>query len=325
VALLIGDRVAVSWIHSDVRMAREDTVSDLDNRRAGQDARSSGAGLSRPTRYAVAMNRYLGAAVPTTVAPEATPSGPVVSPAGVVLVGADNTPTSCVVVDHAAIEAELRGWDLRILHAQQGRPVGSSRDAGARLLRQLTDRVHAGASSVPVNSRLVVGSAASLLLAEARAKDLLVVGNHHGAALGLSVADRLAGHHEGVLLMVRVPSRPNGPGFGERPIVVGVDQPGAPAPAAQFALREARLRGCGLVMLSARHGPAPADRAETVDGVLVHHRIVDADLVTALTDFSHRAAALVVGRRGFGGHPVTMIDSVSHAMIQKAGCPVFLV
>jgi nucleotide-binding universal stress UspA family protein len=304
-------------------------VSDLDNRRAGPDAPSRGVGLSRATRYAEAMNRYLRGAVHRTVAPEATPSGPAVSPVGVVLVGAaDNTPTGCAVVDHAAIEAELRGWDLRILHAQQGRPVGSSRDAGARLLRQLTDRVHAGASSVPVNSHLVVGSAALLLLAEARAKDLLVVGIHHGAAgaaLGLSVADRLAGHHEGVLLVVRVPSRPNGPGFGERPILVGVDQPGTPTPAAQFALQEARLRGCGLVMLSTRHGPAPADRTETVDGVLVHHRILDADLVTALTDASHRAAALVVGRRGLGGHQVTMIDSVSHAMIQKAGCPVFVV
>jgi nucleotide-binding universal stress UspA family protein len=59
--------------------------------------------------------------------------------------------------------------------------------------------------------------------------------------------------------------------------------------------------------------------------VLVHHRIVDADSATALTDFSHRAAAMVVGRRGFGGHPVTMLGSVSRAMVKHAGCPVFLV
>jgi nucleotide-binding universal stress UspA family protein len=312
-------------------MAREDTMSDLDDRHAEQDARSRRADLSRPTRYAEAMNRYLGAAVHPTVEPSAIRSpqhSRATSPAGVVLVGADDTATSYTAVDHAAIEAELRGWDLRILHAQLGRPLSSSRDAGARLLQRLTDRVHAGSSSVPVNSRLVVGSAASLLLAEARAADLLVVGNHYGAAgaaLGLSVADRLAGHHEGVLLVVRVPRPPNKPGVGERPIVVGVDQPGTPTPAVRFALQEALLRGCELVMLSARHGPAPADRTETIDGVLVHHRTMDADPVTALTGFSHRAAALVVGRRGFGGHPVTMIGSVSHAMIHKAGCPVFLV
>lgn len=305
-------------------------MSDLDSRRADQDARPRRTDLSRSTRYADALNRYLGAVGHATAESITAPSvkaAPAVAPTGIVLVGADETPTSYTAVDHAAIEAELRGWDLRILHAQAARTPSSSRDAGARLLQRLTDRVHAGAPSVPVNSRLLVGSAASLLLAEARAADLLVVGNRHGttsAALGLSVADRLAGNHEGVLLVVRVPGPQPGTGFGGRPVVVGVEQPGTLTPAARFALQEARLRGCELVMVSARHSPAPADRTETIDGVLVHHRTIDADPVTALTDLSHRAAALVVGRRGFGGHPATMLGSVSRAMIQRAGCPVFL-
>ncbi|MEV4709610.1 universal stress protein [Actinoplanes sp. NPDC049316] len=226
------------------------------------------------------------------------------------------------------MEAELRGWDLRILHAQPARTAGSSRDAGAQLLQRLTDRVHAASPTVPVNSSLAVGSATALLLAEADTADLLVVDNRHGstsAALGLSVADRLAGYREGALLVVRIPGHHPRPGFSERPIIVGVEQPGTLTPAARFALQEARLRGCELIMLSARHGPAPADHTETRDGVLVHHRTTDTDPITALTTFSHRAAALVVGRRGFGAHPVTMLGSVSRAMIHHAGCPVFLI
>jgi nucleotide-binding universal stress UspA family protein len=246
-----------------------------------------------------------------------------------VLVGADDTPASYTAVDHAAVEAELRGWDLRIVHAQpSGRSHGSSRNAGTRLLERLTDRVHGYAPSVAVTSRLVVGSPSSLLLAEAKAADLLVVGNRHGAgsaALGLSVADRLAGHHAGVILVVRMPGEPPGPGFGGRPIVVGVEYPGVTTRTVQFGLQEARLRGCDLVMLSARHGLTPPDRTETIHGLLVHHRTVNADPAAALNDFSHRAAAIVVGRRGFGGHPVTMLGSVSRAMVKHAGCPVFLV
>lgn len=328
--LVIGAAPAVSWHQKDfTTVGKEEAMNDLDDRRAERDVRSHLVDVSRPSRYADVLNRYLGAAGHPAGVPAPVPRmRPAVAPTGVVLVGADETPAGCTVVDHAAIEAELRGWDLRILHAQQGRTLSSSRDAGARLLRGLTDRVHAGSSSVAVNCRLVVGSAASLLLAEARATDLLVVGSRRSAtsaALGLSVADRLAGSHEGVILVVRIPDHPPESGFGQRPVVAGVEQRGVLTPAARFALLEAQLRGCELVLVSAHHGPAPVDRTETVDGVVVRHRTEDADPVAALTDFSQRAAALVVGRRAFGGHPVTMLGSVSRAVIQRAACPVFLV
>jgi nucleotide-binding universal stress UspA family protein len=247
----------------------------------------------------------------------------------VVVVGADQTAISYAAVDHAAIEAELHGWNLRIVHTQhQGGMHGSSADAGSRLLEELIDRVHACSPSVAVTSHLAVGSASSILLAEARGARLLVVGHHHGpagAVLGLSVADRLAGQHAGVILVVRVPGWPPGPGFGGQPIVVGVEQLGPSTPAVRFALGEARLRGCELVMLRAGRGLAPLRRTETVEEVLVHRRTVEADPVAALTELSHRAAALVVGRRGLGGHPLTMLGSISRAMVQHAGCPVFLI
>ncbi|MCM4081226.1 universal stress protein [Paractinoplanes hotanensis] len=306
-------------------------MSDLDNRRTQQDARADSGDVNRPTRYADALNRYLGAAGYEAIESKRAPAEPpfAATPStGVVVVGADETPAGYTAVDHAAIEAELRGWNLRIVHVQPRRALSSARDAGALLLERLTDRVHACSPSIAVTSHLVVGSPASLLLSQSTSADLLVVGNRHGAAsaaIGLSVADRLAGHHDGVIMVVRMPGRPTGTGFGTRPVVVGVEQPGVITPAALFALQEAGLRGCDLVMLSARHGLAPAGRTETIQGVLVHHRTAATDPASALTGLSHGAAAIVVGRRGFGGHPVTMLGSVSRAMVQHAGCPVFLV
>jgi nucleotide-binding universal stress UspA family protein len=61
-------------------------------------------------------------------------AAPVSTSTGVV-VGVDDTPSSHIAVDHAAIEAELRGWDLRIVHVQH------PGDMGAHLLERLPDRV----------------------------------------------------------------------------------------------------------------------------------------------------------------------------------------
>jgi len=136
-------------------------MSDLDSYRTQQDAHRGRTAQAVPTRNSEAINRYLGATgyrldepdLPATTADRPVP--PAATTTGV-LVGVDDTPTSYTAVDHAAIEAELRGWDLRIVHVQH--PGGlrpSSRDAGARLLERLTDRVHAYSPSVPVTSTTV--------------------------------------------------------------------------------------------------------------------------------------------------------------------------
>jgi nucleotide-binding universal stress UspA family protein len=171
-------------------------MGDLDSYRTQQDARRDGAVQVTPTRFGEAINRYLGAVgyrldepVPAAAA-TGRPAARAAVAAGVV-VGVDDTPASYTAVDHAAIEAGLRGWDLRIVHVQH--PGGlrpSSRDAGARLLERLTDRVHAYSPSVPVSCRLMVGTAAQLLLHHAGNAGLVVVGHRHstvGATFGLSV------------------------------------------------------------------------------------------------------------------------------------------
>ena len=307
-------------------------MSDLDKVRVERESRRHGTGLGPPSRYSAAVERYLGAVGygfdEASPAPVEMPTA-AVAPGGTVLVGADDSLSGYTAVDHAAIEAELRGWDLRIVHAQ--RPGGlrpESRDVGARLLERLTDRVHAYSPSVPVTSRLLVGSPASLLLEAAHGMDLVVVGHRHssaGIAFGLGVGDRLAVQHTGTVIVVRVPGWPPGPGFGGRPIVVGVDRLGATTPAVRFALQEARIRGCDVTLLHAQPNAAQVGRVELIAGVRVHHRTVDADPTPALIEASNRAAAVVVGRRAFGRNPVTLLGSVSRAMVRHAYCPVFLV
>lgn len=312
-------------------------MSDLDRYRVERESRHRGTDLGHSTRYSAAIDRYLGVEGYRSgeVGPHPAESPAVVAvvaaTAGTVLVGVDESHVSCTAVDHAAIGAELRGWDLRMVHAQHsGGSRSAARDAGSRLLERLADRVHACSPTVAVTSSLVIGSASSLLLAAARDADLVVVGHRHGAAgsaFGLSVGDRVAAQHPGTVPGPgsRVPGWPPGPGFGERPVVVGVEHLGTVTPATRFALEEARVRGCDLVILHAQPYAASAGRAEMIGGVRVHHRTVDADPAPAPLDFSNRAAAVVIGRRSLGAIPVTMLGSVGRAMVRHAYCPVFLV
>jgi nucleotide-binding universal stress UspA family protein len=305
-------------------------MTNLDKLRTEQEAHRGRADRGHPTRYSEAIDRYLGAVgyrsdEPTRPVAAAEPPEPIAT-AGIVLLGVDDSPTSYIAADHAAIEAELRGWELRIVHVQ--RPGGihpPSRDAGARLLERLTDRMHAYSPTVPVTSRLLVGSAPPLLLAQARDAGLVVVGHRHGragAVFGVSIGDRVAANHPGVVLVVRIPGWPPGPGFGTRPVVVGVDRDDSPAVA--FAHREAKLRGSDLVILRAGTAPRSA-RADTADGVRIHRRFVVDDPALALVEASNQAAALVIGRHGPGGISAGPLGSVSRSVVQRAHCPVFLV
>jgi len=184
-------------------------MQDLDSYRTQRETRRDRAVPATSTRYSEAVNRYLGAVgyrVDEPVTPAVATKRPVAPAVATgVLVGVDDTPTSYTAVDHAAIEAELRGWDLRIVHVQP--PGGlrqSSRDAGAHLLERLADRVHAYSPSVPVTCRLMVGAAAPLLLSHAGDAGLVVVGHRHsavGVTFGLSVGDRVAAQHRGPVLV----------------------------------------------------------------------------------------------------------------------------
>jgi hypothetical protein len=56
----------------------------------------------------------------------------------------------------------------------------------------------------------------------------------------------------------------------------------------------------------------------------MHHLTVDAHPSPALIDYSHRASAVVAGRRGIGMNPVTMLGSVSRGHGPARQLPVFV-
>ncbi|KUL23495.1 universal stress protein [Actinoplanes awajinensis] len=283
-------------------------------------------------RFGEMINRYLGAVSypdPYAVVPVKTTAGAPVTTTvtdGTVLVGVDDSPISSIAVDHAAIEAELHGWALRLVNVRR---TGAD-EAGESLLRRLTDRVHASAPAVVVSSRLAVGAhPAQLLLAAAGDADLLVVGHRHGAtstALGRSVADRVGRHHAGPVLVVRMPGWPAGPEFGARPLVVAVDGSAPARAAAEFAYAEARVRGCDVTQLHIVGDRMDlARRLEDRDGVRVHHRIMSGDPASALLAESARAAAVVIGRSRHEVIVPTLLGPAAHLLPQRALCPVFLV
>jgi nucleotide-binding universal stress UspA family protein len=303
-------------------------MNDLDRQRRERAPLTS--------RYGDAIDRYLRVMSYRdgqfeVTHPEPNPAvAPAPRSAGLVVVGVDDSPAGYLALDHAAIEAGMHGWDLRILHVEPGGPARRPAwDRGARLLEQMTDRVHAHSTTVPVVSRLEVGKPAAVLLADAADADLVVVGRRHGttgAAFGLAVGDRVAGHHGGPVLVVRVPGWPPGPDRVHRPIVVGVDESPVSPRVIDFALSEARVRGCEVKLLHASGSPnATTDLLEKVGGVVVHHSTDRADPVAALVKASARAAAVVVGRHGHGGLTAAVLGSVSRAVLQQAQCPVFLV
>lgn len=140
--------------------------------------------------------------------------------------------------------------------------------------------------------------------------------------------------------------------FREGPrVVVGIDgSPGARA-AAEFAVREARLRGAKLVAVTAlgvadaahfdpytvhRHPKAEivARAEETVaaalrgldtEGLDVRVMVTTEEPARALIDQGAFADLLVVGSRGWGGFRGLVLGSVSLRCVLHARCPVTVV
>jgi nucleotide-binding universal stress UspA family protein len=288
----------------------------VDRAAAQEEARRAAARAGHSTRYGEAVNRYLRAESAVDEPLSAVRTAPRV------VVAVDGTPASYLAADHAAIEAELRGWSLHLVHVQ------SNHDHGARLLEHMTARVQAGARGVPVSSRLIAGPVVGGVLDNVHPDDLVVVGHRHGpveTGLGLAAGERIAARHTGPAFVVRVPGWPPGAEFVSRPIVAGVDEDTGSPLVVAFALAEARLRGCHVVLLTGWTNPIRSpDRIEEMDGLTVHHRSSATDPATALTIASRNAAAIVVGRgrhrSGEGG-----LGSIGRALVQHADCPVFLV
>jgi nucleotide-binding universal stress UspA family protein len=251
-----------------------------------------------------------------------------------------------VAVDHAAVEAELRGWEVRLVHVQPlafgRRALSEQRDRGAALLSELGERVRSRVPTLPVATALRVGTPTDVLVEESTTAGLTVLGNRgHGAVTELlagSLSLHLAAHAAGPVLVVRVPAWPPGEGWANRPVLVGVDGSAGSDAALTLAFAEAKLRGCELLVVHARAkvavpagatgDPLAAGRLAGVvdehDGVRVRREEVDGDPADALVRASVNAAAVVVGSRGRGALAGMLLGSVGRSLIHRAHCPVFI-
>ena len=136
-------------------------------------------------------------------------------------------------------------------------------------------------------------------------------------------------------------------------IVVGFDGSGSAQEALRFAVREARLRGAGLRVVTAWHLPtmayggglsgpevdpavleesasaaqeaALAALGEQADGVEIERAVRMGQPAQVLTTEARGADLLVVGSRGRGGFAGLLLGSVSHQCALYAPCPIVIV
>jgi len=281
-----------------------------------------------------------------------------------VLVGVDGSAGSQAAVDLGVREARLHGRPLRLVHAfvwpllgvylgpsPEGPPGGGLAADADRVLEQARARAAAADPDLPVDGELVTGEVVPVLLAEARAAGLVVLGDRGlGGFTGLlvgSVAVQVAAHAPGPVLVARGTARPDGP------VVVGLDGSASSLAAAGFAAAEAAARRVELVALHTWSGrlayedeqelpliydaddvqAAQARRlAEWVAPVRDRHpdlpvreQARPGRPARSLVEASGAAGLVVVGARGRGGFAGLLLGSVSQALLHHAGCPVAVV
>ncbi|MDK1348831.1 universal stress protein [Streptomyces sp. 378] len=287
--------------------------------------------------------------------------------AGLVVVGVDGSPSSLAAVEAAAREALLRGARLRVVHAflwpamhvplgssPLGPPGGGLRNMAEHLVAEAVARARSAAPEVDVTHAVVTGEPLTVLEAQSRAAELVVVGSRGmGGFVGLlvgSTAVHLAAHGACPVLVVREAGEVSGP------VVLGVDGSAAGERAVDFAFAEAALRMAPLVALHAWTNwnaplPEPQDPSEPYANppgalaaeeerllfeglaghqerhpdVAVEHRLVRGRTREALIEASRSAQLVVVGARGRGGFVGLLLGSVSQALLHHAHCPVAVV
>ncbi|MEU9475480.1 universal stress protein [Streptomyces sp. NPDC048191] len=263
---------------------------------------------------------------------------------GLVVVGVDGSSSSDAAVVHAVRDAQRRRAKLRVVHALSWpvRPMYAPLDIAPmiRLADDAAQHARSVAPDVEVTDAVMVGDAVSVLSAESRTADLVVVGRRGmGGFIGMllgSTAVSLTAHSQCPVMVVR--EEPDGSG----PIVLAVDGSSAGEKAVEFAFDEASLRGAEIRAVHAwlpDHAPAgtgaeSAERllAQAVAGrggkypdVTVTQEVLSGEFREVLIEASRNAQLMVVGARGRGGFSGMLLGSVSQALLHHAHCPVAVV
>ncbi|GAA0276722.1 universal stress protein [Actinomadura nitritigenes] len=281
-----------------------------------------------------------------------------------VLAGFDGSRAAGQAVRWAAVEAAKRGASLRVCHAWNWPyPVRPEDEAALAIVRAmgamvLDEGVRIARETAPdldIAPLLLKGSPPGVLLDAGAKAELTVIGNRGSGgfdALPLgSTAAQVPAHADRPVVVVPA-GAPHPRPAGAARVVVGVDGSPAGDAALRFALREAGLHGATVTAICAWWDPAvlpSPDRLPFTDPeklkeqakarfeatvahglagcpeVAVERRFVMERAQRVLADNARGASLLVVGDRGIGSSPRTLLGAVTRAVLHEAPAPVAIV
>jgi nucleotide-binding universal stress UspA family protein len=284
--------------------------------------------------------------------------------ADIVVVGIDGSAHARKAAHWAAVEADRRHAQLRLVHAYTLPIAGYAgysmapndlgaimRVEGTAMLRDVAAELRAEHPSLDVAIRLFQGDAVQALRRESERARLTVVGSRgngrvSGVLLG-SVAMAITSH--GTAPVAVIPAEGPG-GAPDGPVVVGVDGSATSEAAIAFAFDDAAVRGVRLLAVHTWNDVRPTladptmiDYAKLEDGeraglseqlagwrdkypdVDVRPIVVRGRPTQTLLHYAGQAQLVVVGSRGRGGFAGMLLGSTSHSLISHAICPVVVV
>jgi nucleotide-binding universal stress UspA family protein len=281
---------------------------------------------------------------------------------GPIVVGVSASTSAQNALRWAAVEADRRRAELRLVHAcvhpQVGYPV--QRDVvellhaeGNALLDRTRSTVRRGHPNLPVTTRLLDGEPVNVLRDQSVDAAMTVIGGKRTSLLAETILGSMAtavGAVSSAPLAVIHPDHPiDGPGR----VVVGVDGSPHSAGAIAFAFAEAAMRRVDLLAVHVLHPPAlegnlpdyPSLRdpiaiaqeekarlsealavwAVRYPDVAVAQEVQRGRTASVLLEHSRSASLLVVGRRPRTVFDALAMGSASRALAAHSGCPVIIV
>ncbi|WP_067176489.1 universal stress protein [Microtetraspora niveoalba] len=262
-----------------------------------------------------------------------------------VVAGYDGSAFSETALRLAVREAQLRYAPLVVAHAWQwpfavppSDPsiVETVRLSAEHLVGKGVALAATLAPRLAVRARLEHGSPASVLLTEAAAEELIVLGTRGAGGFERlrvgSTAVQVAGHAPCPVILV------SGPGAASGPVVVGVDDSPQSGRALGFALEEAALRHADVLAVhawgedegpprevGARFQRIVAPWCEKYPQVRVSTSFAERPAAEALLSAGEDAALLVIGNRGHREPARVTLGVVTQAVLHDALCPVAVV
>jgi nucleotide-binding universal stress UspA family protein len=256
-----------------------------------------------------------------------------------VTVGVDGTTTALRAVGWATAEAGARGVPLKIVHAAPYAGSADGRRRAEEILAHACSTAHRCDNSVTVRTEILDGQPVPALVHASDEADLLVVGmadGHPGEVTLGSVAIAVTGRARCPVAVVRGHHRAAASG---RPVLLGVDDVPADAPAVTAAFADAQRHGTPLVVLHARPGHAPGSDADVAAGledqlapwrhahphVPTEVRIARGRPEDALLHAAAQARLVIVSTRRRGNLARLVLGSCSRALARHSPCPVTVV